>query len=93
MKKNKDYTLAALSIPFLIAVLSSLPGCYANDKDANKCPYEGAECPNVQAYLQDYQIRLHVDTVWIYDRDRLVGTFINTKWDSQLDSILLKDNQ
>ena len=61
--------------------------------NGNKCPYEGAECPNVQTYLQDYQIRLHMDTVWVYDYDRLVGTFINDKWDSKLDSIILNDNQ
>lgn len=62
------------------------------DKDENRCPYEGAECPNVHKYLQDYQIQLHMDTVWIYDYDRLVGKFVNEEWDSKLDSIIMKDN-
>lgn len=92
MKKLKDFTLTALSIPFLIAVLANLPGCYAEPKDENKCPYEGGECPNVHKYLQDYQIQLHMDTVWIYDYDRLVGKFVNEQWDSKLDSIIMKDN-
>ena len=59
---------------------------------ANKCPYEGAECPNAQSYLRDYQIELHMDTVWLYDGDRLVGQFINSTPNSTLDSIILKDN-
>lgn len=80
MKNRKDYTLLALFIPFAIAVLSCLPGCYGKDKDES-------------SYLQDYQIRLHMDTVWVFDRERLVGEYINTKWDSQMDSIILKDNQ
>lgn len=38
MKKNKDYTLAALAIPFLFAVLFNLPGCYQSKKAAcNDC--------------------------------------------------------
>jgi hypothetical protein len=46
-----------------------------------------------KSLLYDYQINLHNDTVWVYDNGRFVGSYINTKWDSQLDSILLKDNQ
>ena len=42
--------------------------------------------------LKDYQIKLHMDTVWLYDGDRYVGSYINTKWDSQMDSLILKDN-
>lgn len=62
------------------------------DRPTTECRFEGAECPNVQHYLRDYQIELFNDTVWVYDADRLVGKYTNTKWDSQLDSILLKDN-
>ena len=47
---------------------------------------------NAQSYLRDYQIELHMDTVWLYDGDRLVGQFINSNPDSKLDSIILKDN-
>lgn len=43
--------------------------------------------------LRDYQIDLHMDTVWIYDHDRLVGRFTNTTWNSQYDSIIMKDNE
>lgn len=30
MKQNKDYTLTALLIPFLMAVLFNLPACYSS---------------------------------------------------------------
>jgi hypothetical protein len=42
--------------------------------------------------IRDYQIDLHMDTVWLYDGERLVGRFTNTRYDSQLDSLILKDN-
>lgn len=45
-------------------------------------------CKNVR----DYQLELHMDTVWIYDGDRLVDWYIST-WNSQLDTILMNDNQ
>lgn len=32
MKRSTDYTILALGIPFIIAVLSSLPGCYGDSK-------------------------------------------------------------
>ena len=87
-----------LAILAIVSCVLVSVGLIINDeigspKHENRCPYEGAECPNVQTYLQDYQIRLHMDTIWIYDYDRLAGTFINDKWDSKLDSIILNDNQ
>lgn len=60
----------------------------------NHCPYEGAECPNTQTYLRDYQIELYMDTIWIYDADRLVGTIVDPmhQFGPALDSIMLADN-
>lgn len=40
----------------------------------------------------DYQLDLHMDTVKIYDGDRLVGSYISN-WNNQMDSIILKDNE
>ena len=37
-----------------------------------------------------------MDTVWIYDKERLVGQFIHTTeddWRNKYDSIFMKDNQ
>lgn len=45
-----------------------------------------------QSALKDYQIDLQMDTVKIYDGQRLVGSYIST-WTNQIDTILLKDNQ
>jgi hypothetical protein len=87
MKKYKYFILGVA-----VVIAFSVIGYQRKPNNENKCPYEDAECPNVQEYLQDYQIKLHMDTVWIYDYDRLVGKFVNTKWDSQLDSVILKDN-
>lgn len=79
--------IIALPLVFII-------GCESKPDNTgeNRCQYEGAECPNAQNYLRDYQIELHLDTVWLYDADRLVATFINTSWDSKLDSVIMKDN-
>ena len=41
--------------------------------------------------LRDYQIQVHMDTVWIYDRTRLVDKYVSN-WRSQIDSVILKDN-
>lgn len=42
--------------------------------------------------LRDYQIELHMDTVWIYDGDRLVGSYISD-WENQMDTFLIEDNR
>lgn len=64
-----------------------------------ECPYEYGECPSpncnnhvTQEHHIDYQLALHMDTVWIYDRDRLVGSYISN-WHNQMDSIILYDNE
>lgn len=42
---------------------------------------------------RDYQIEYYMDTVWVYDGERLVSSFIQKYWNSQLDSAIIKDNQ
>jgi hypothetical protein len=64
----------------------------ANKEAPSECPYEGGECPNVQRFMQDYQIQVYYDSVWIYDKERLVGSF-ETDWTSKFDSVMLNDNQ
>lgn len=39
----------------------------------------------------DYQLNIHNDTVCIYDGERLVSRY-TTRWNSQLDSVIMKDN-
>lgn len=41
---------------------------------------------------RSYQIDTHMDTVTVYDGGRIVGRYITT-WTSQIDSIILKDNE
>lgn len=77
----------------LISVIVCAAYFIGVSQQPNKCPFEGAECPNVQSYLQDYQIQVYNDTVTVYDANRIVGKYINTKWDSQLDSIIIGDNE
>lgn len=78
-------------------LLDSYDEAYGTTKYDEPCPYEAGECPNTLCVngpkLHDYQIELHMDTMWVYDGPRLVGTLINTKWDSKLDSLILQDNQ
>jgi hypothetical protein len=55
-------------------------------------------CISIKKYhraLKDYQIELHMDTVWVHDKRRLVGMFIHTdsSWNNQYDSVFIKDNQ
>jgi hypothetical protein len=42
----------------------------------------------------DYQIELHMDTIWIYDGDRLVGSHVDTaaRHGQWIDSLILNDN-
>lgn len=44
--------------------------------------------------MGDYQISLHMDSVWIYDKGRFVGKFIHndSTWNNQYDSIFIQDN-
>lgn len=60
----------------------------------NACPYEGAECPNAQHYMKDYQLDIHSDTtaVLLYDADRLVGK-MPYSGNPLLDSLLSEDNR
>lgn len=59
-------------------------------ENSNEKPTQVPELANDQ---RDYQISLHMDTVWIFDGNREVGRFTNTTWNSQYDSIFLKDNE
>jgi hypothetical protein len=46
--------------------------------------------------MRDYQVLLHMDTVWIYDGKRLVNKFVHQSecdWHNKYDSIMIKDNQ
>lgn len=49
---------------------------------------------NCKPYTQprDYQIDLYIDTIWVYDGERLVSKYV-TNFKSQMDSVLLDDNQ
>lgn len=41
--------------------------------------------------MRDYQIELHMDTVWIYDGNRLVYMYLSN-WTNQMDTAIMKDN-
>jgi hypothetical protein len=86
MKRN--YTIPALLIPFAIAVISSLPGCYGRDKKG--CSFEGLECPTANRIARDYQLELLADSTEIWQGERLVATI---HYSQSIDSILLLDNQ
>lgn len=92
MKQNKSLVLGCI-FAFIIgaAIIGYCIGKAGKPKVENRCPYEGAECPNAQHYLRDYQIEIYFDTVWIYDADRLVDKYTTT-FTGQMDSVLLKDN-
>ena len=42
--------------------------------------------------LHDYQLDVHMDTIWLYEGDRLVDRWI-TDYTSKIDSVILKDNE
>lgn len=74
-------------------------GLFGTKPKLNKeCRFEGAECPNVQHYLRSYQIQLNMDTMWLYDADKLVGMHIDrdtgmVKHGAYIDSLIWSDNQ
>lgn len=97
-KKNKMNTKQALLIFITVNVVLFL--CYLNYKNCARCPNESiysitnsAPVSGQVLYLhpRDYQIDIHNDTIWLYDGKRLVGKVLN-KWNSPLDSLILKDN-
>lgn len=107
-KKPKDYTFILIAIVLVIAMAASGGISYFMGKIAGalenlsstptvECRFEGAECPNVQQYMRDYQVELHLDTLWIWDKDRLVGVHVDTidggfRHGIAFDTILMKDN-
>lgn len=41
----------------------------------------------------NYQLDVHMDTIWLYDADRFVGISIDsTLWNTHLGKIIMKDN-
>lgn len=83
-------------VPLAAIAIAALLSAYLTAKDIGKCPYEGAECPNVQQYKRDYQFEYHYDTLWIYDADRLVSRLVDTtgevSYGHKIDSVILADN-
>lgn len=49
--------------------------------------YTGCPCNN-----HDYQIELLMDTVWIYDCNKLIARY-TSNWKNQMDTFLILDNQ
>jgi len=55
-------------------------------------------CKNKTVNGRDYQLEYHLDTLWIYDGERLVGTHINTDTSAYIhgtfiDTTIMNDNQ
>lgn len=65
---------------YLLILVLFIASCISNNKH--------------KSLMKDYQVSLYMDTVWIYDGDRLVDSFIHTdsSWNNQYDSIFMKDN-
>jgi len=82
MKQKKDYTLLALFIPFMFALVAS--GAFSGCNDAETKPV-------TYAPLRDYQIEVTQDSIYLFDGDRKVGAvpFGNTP----IDSLIMKDNE
>ena len=80
MKKKTNYTLLALFIPLMFALVASGFFSSCNDK----------ETP-IPASLRDYQIGVVPDSIYLFDGDRKVGAvpFGNTP----IDSLIMADNQ
>jgi hypothetical protein len=67
--------------------------------NAKKRQYSNQAYQNVlltEKYLRDYQLNYYMDTVWVYDGDRLVGSHIDSinglNHGKFIDSIILADN-
>ena len=42
--------------------------------------------------MYDYQIELHMDTIWLYDNGRIVGVILDDDYE-KLKLLILKDNE
>lgn len=81
------WAVLALCIAFGLLVAGMCFGAYTTRQE------EREEAVSRSAkHMRDYQIDLYMDTVWVYDGQRLVGTYLSN-WQGQIDSIILKDNQ
>ncbi len=84
MKKQKDYTLLAMFIPFAIVVLFNI-GLSCEIKKENK--------PAPMETGSDYQIYIESDdSLGIYDGKRHVKTIFFTD-DSEIGRAIMDDNQ
>lgn len=85
MKTEKCILLLIALIVLLVIVDKIFPqGDEILDRHEN--------CDAFEYYMRDYQIELHMDTVWIYQQDRLVDSFI-TNYNCYYDSVFIKDNE
>lgn len=77
---------------YQVFILSQDYTNYSKQSIIKNCPFEGKECPNADYYSRDYQLELYMDTVWVYDGDKLVDKY-TSNWNTHLDSVLLRDNE
>ncbi len=47
---------------------------------------------NIVSNPRDYQLDIHMDTMRLYDGNRLVGTIIDSTWDNPLQRLIEADN-
>jgi tryptophanase len=61
---------------------------------ANSFIYPSISMKEHKKLMKDYQVLLHMDTVWIYDNGKFVGKFTkdSADWDNKYDSIFIRDN-
>lgn len=80
------------------AVMAGASSLQAIAEPAGDCQYELGECPNAQEYWKqhrrDYQIEVYMDTLWLYDGDRMVGRINSTQNDTgAVMGLILADNE
>jgi hypothetical protein len=95
MKQKKDYTLIALLIPFLFALIASGAFSSCNDNEAKLTTFNDAENKAVQfVQARDYQIDIVEDSLLIFDGNRYVGAVVfNWNNPAPIDSLIMADNE
>lgn len=89
----------------LLFIIAFIIGCTASyyyggkdqadrcNKRKNKTVYtDKHDWPDGCVNPRDYQIELYMDTMWIYDGERLVDSIIDPTFSTKLDTILINDN-
>ncbi len=88
MKRKHDLIIFAIFAALVVGIMLGAKGQQAIH--SRNCPVAPVTLTNILA-SKDYQIQCSIDSVYVFDNNRLIGA---TLWGKDgIDSLILKDNE